>query len=105
VTEGHSGAPPHPNGPRLSLKHIEEASRTIDPVFRNTPQFVCEPLSKALGTRVLVKVETANPIRSFKGRGADYFVSQLSPQARVITAALEISARPWPMPAADEELR
>jgi threonine dehydratase len=42
----------------LSLKHIEEASRTIDPVFRNTPQFVCEPLSKALGTRVLVKVES-----------------------------------------------
>jgi hypothetical protein len=48
VTEGHSGALPHPNGHRLSLEHIEEASRTIDPVFRNMPQFVCETLSKGI---------------------------------------------------------
>ena len=56
----------------LSLANIEEASRLIDPVFRNTPQFSDEQLNAALGRRVLVKVETANPIRSFKGRGVSY---------------------------------
>jgi threonine dehydratase len=58
---------------RIKLEHIEEASRTIDPVFLNTPQFHAESLSEVLGCEVIVKVETLNPIRSFKGRGADYF--------------------------------
>ena len=62
---------------RLSLKRIEEAVHSIDPVFLNTPQFLSEQLSGALGMRLVLKVETVNPIRSFKGRGADYFVSQL----------------------------
>jgi threonine dehydratase len=58
---------------RLKLEHIQEASETIDPVFLNTPQFHAESLSEVLGCEVVVKVETTNPIRSFKGRGADYF--------------------------------
>ncbi|HEX9223147.1 MAG TPA: pyridoxal-phosphate dependent enzyme, partial [Candidatus Acidoferrales bacterium] len=62
---------------RLSLTRIEEAVHSIDPVFLNTPQFLSEQLSGALGMRLVLKVETVNPIRSFKGRGADYFVSQL----------------------------
>lgn len=78
---------PSSGSKRLSLANIEEASRTIDPVFRNTPQFVCEPLSDAVGVRTLVKVEVANPIRSFKGRGADYLVGGLPPGTRVITAS------------------
>lgn len=61
---------------RLSLEAIERASRTIDPVFRNTPQYDCEPLSAALGVTITLKVETLNPIRSFKGRGADFFVRE-----------------------------
>lgn len=56
----------------LSLANIEKASRVIDPVFRNSPQFSDEQLNAALGHRVLVKVETANPIRSFKGRGMSF---------------------------------
>ena len=60
---------------RLSLDRIREAGRIIDPVFLQTPQFVSEPLSDVLGMRLVVKVETLNPIRSFKGRGADFFVS------------------------------
>jgi threonine dehydratase len=79
--------PPASGNHRLSLKNIEQASTIIDPVFRNTAQFECEPLSYALGTRVLVKVETVNPIRSFKGRGADYFVGHLAPGARVMAAS------------------
>jgi threonine dehydratase len=61
---------------RLSLEAIERATRTIDPVFTSSPQYECEPLSAALGVRTTLKVETLNPIRSFKGRGADFFVRE-----------------------------
>ncbi len=72
---------------RLSIARIEEASRTIDPVFRDTPHYVAEALSSALGVRTIVKVETANPIRSFKGRGADFFMLSQRRGARVVTAS------------------
>ena len=62
-------ASPH----RLSLAHIEQAAGVIDPIFLNSPQFESEPLSRALSTRLSLKVETLNPIRSFKGRGASFF--------------------------------
>jgi threonine dehydratase len=62
---------------RLSLSRIEEASRVIDPVFRCSPQFSSEALNDQLGIELVCKVETMNPIHSFKGRGADYFVHQL----------------------------
>jgi threonine dehydratase len=61
---------------RFQLSDIEAAARTIDPVFLNSPQFLCEPLSDACHAKVFVKLETANPIRSFKGRGADLLVQQ-----------------------------
>lgn len=67
------GRPSH----RLSLEAIGEAARTLDPVFRGTPQFRCEPLSRTLDCELTLKLETANPIRSFKGRGADFFLRQV----------------------------
>jgi threonine dehydratase len=48
---------------------IRAAHATIDPAFRDSPQYLHEGLSNRLGSPVIVKVETANPIRSFKGRG------------------------------------
>lgn len=63
---------------RLSLARIEEASRLIDPLFRCSPQFASDALNTQLGLELVCKVETLNPIRSFKGRGADYFIHQLS---------------------------
>lgn len=72
---------------RLSLERIEEASRLIDPVFRNSPQYECEPLSRRLGVHVILKVETMNPIRSFKGRGADYFISKLPASVKRLACA------------------
>lgn len=63
--------------PRLSLEAIAEAAERVDPVFRGSPQYTCEPLSDALGCDLTLKVETANPIRSFKGRGADYFLDRI----------------------------
>ncbi|HEX3761833.1 MAG TPA: threonine/serine dehydratase, partial [Kofleriaceae bacterium] len=62
---------------RLSLDRIAEAARTIDPVFLHSPQFVCEPLAERVGGRLTLKVETVNPIRSFKGRGADFAVGKV----------------------------
>lgn len=50
--------------------------RVIDPVFLDSPQFECEPLGEELGVRMAIKVETLNPIRSFKGRGTEFLVSE-----------------------------
>jgi threonine dehydratase len=73
--------------PRLKIENIRDAMRVIDPVFLNTPQFVAESLSQIFGARIVVKVETVNPVRCFKGRGADYFVSRLKGGERLITAS------------------
>ncbi|WP_166356341.1 threonine ammonia-lyase [Phytoactinopolyspora limicola] len=71
----------------INLDHIAAATHTIDPAFLNSPQYVDEFLSAHLGRRVLVKVETVNPLRSFKGRGADYLVSTLPADVTVVCAS------------------
>jgi threonine dehydratase len=71
----------------LSLANIESAASLIDPVFRNTPQFSDDQLNEAFRRRVVVKVETANPIRSFKGRGADFFMRSLSNREKIVCAS------------------
>jgi threonine dehydratase len=63
----------------LSLERIEQAVAEIDPVFLNTPQFVNDRLSNQFGREVVVKVETLNPIGSFKGRGASLVAQKLDP--------------------------
>ena len=60
----------------LSPQIIEQAAKSIDPIFLNTPQFELDALNDLLGLRLVLKVETLNPIRCFKGRGTDYFVKQ-----------------------------
>jgi threonine dehydratase len=72
---------------RLSLARIEQAMGIIDPVFLNTPQFRAESLEAQLGCRLIVKVETLNPIRSFKGRGAALFMAGLAPSATIVCAS------------------
>lgn len=64
--------------PRLSLERIRAATAVIDPVFLASPQFVCEPLSDELGVELSLKVETLNPIRSFKGRGAELLAERIA---------------------------
>jgi threonine dehydratase len=61
---------------RIRLSAIVDALSAIDPVFLNSPQYDCEPLSEVLGCSLTLKIETANPIRSFKGRGGFYLVAQ-----------------------------
>jgi threonine dehydratase len=71
----------------ISVAGIEDAARAVDPVFLNSPQFECEPLSERLGVATVLKVESANPIRSFKGRGTDYLLYQLGPGAQPLVCA------------------
>lgn len=71
----------------LNLANIERAASVIDPVFRNSPQFIDEQLCAVLGRRTIVKVETANPIRSFKGRGADFLIRGLDPKQKAVCAS------------------
>ncbi|NGN67873.1 pyridoxal-phosphate dependent enzyme [Streptomyces sp. A7024] len=68
----------------LSLDRIAEAATVIDPAFLNSPQYYDEQLCDRLGRRVLTKVETLNPLRSFKGRGADFLVSRVAAPGRTI---------------------
>lgn len=65
---------------RLSTARIRAARRVIDPVFLDTPLYRCEALEPALGCTVSIKLETANPVRSFKGRGTEVVASQLAEQ-------------------------
>jgi threonine dehydratase len=72
---------------RLSTSRIDEAFHTIDPVFLRTPQFVSESLSELFSSRVVLKIETLNPIRSFKGRGADFLLSNADKNTQIICAS------------------
>jgi threonine dehydratase len=74
-------------GGDLDLARIEEAAAVVDPAFRDTPQFFSDELCAALGRQVLVKVETLNPLGSFKGRGADFLLRSLAPGGTVVCAS------------------
>jgi threonine dehydratase len=63
---------------RLDTARIRAARQVIDPVFLDTPLYRCEALEPALGCAVSIKLETANPVRSFKGRGTELVASQLA---------------------------
>jgi threonine dehydratase len=67
---------------RLDLDRIRAALGVIDPVFLNTPTYRCDALGRRLGCTVSIKLETANPVRSFKGRGAELVASLLAEQGR-----------------------
>ncbi|TCC10370.1 threonine ammonia-lyase [Kribbella soli] len=63
---------------RLDLDRIRAARKVIDPVFLDSPLYRCEALEPLLGCAVNIKLETANPVRSFKGRGTEVVASQLA---------------------------
>lgn len=71
----------------ISVDRIREAAGLIDPVFLDSPQFDCEPLSDRLGVTTVLKVECVNPIRSFKGRGADHLVKRLGGKQPLVCAS------------------
>ena len=64
--------------PELEPHAIRAALDAIDPVFLGGPQYVHDGLSSRLGVPVIVKIETINPIRAFKGRGTSVVVRALA---------------------------
>ena len=63
---------------RLDTARIRAARRVIDPIFLDTPLYRCEALEPDLGCAVSIKLETANPVRSFKARGTEVVASLLA---------------------------
>ncbi len=73
---------------RLDTARIRAARRVIDPVFLDTPLYRCEALEPGLGCTVSIKLETANPVRSFKARGTEVVASLLAGHgARAVVCA------------------
>jgi threonine dehydratase len=74
---------------RLRLDRIRGAIGAIDPVFLDTPTLLCAPLGQALGCSVTLKIETLNPVRSFKGRGTETVAALAREQgaSRVVCAS------------------
>jgi threonine dehydratase len=69
--------------PELEAAAIRAAHGRIHPAFVHSPQYVHEGLSARLGAPVIVKVETVNPIRAFKGRGTWLAVHGLLEEGRI----------------------
>jgi len=69
---------------RLSVERIAEAATVIDPVFLESPQFLAESLG--LDCRLVVKVETMNPICSFKARGTEFLMASLDAPSPLVCA-------------------
>jgi threonine dehydratase len=63
---------------RLDTARIQAARRVIDPIFLDTPLYCCEALEPELGCAVSIKLETANPVRSFKARASEVVASRLA---------------------------
>ena len=72
---------------RLSMDKIRQAIPLIDPSFLNTPQFISKGLSDHFDCQLTVKIETLNPIKSFKGRGAETLISQAAPDKAIVCAS------------------
>jgi threonine dehydratase len=74
---------------RLDLGRIRAARDVIDPVFLDSPLYRCDALGSQFGCTVSIKLETANPVRSFKGRGTELVASRLADQgaAAVVCAS------------------
>jgi threonine dehydratase len=72
----------------VEIDNIVTAPALIDPAFLNSPLLSAPSLDVVLGCQVLAKIETINPIGSFKGRGAEYFAAtRLRPGEAVVCAS------------------
>ncbi|MGK9170976.1 pyridoxal-phosphate dependent enzyme [Inquilinus limosus] len=72
----------------ITPQQILAARATIDPAFLDSPAMRHGALDEALGCACTLKVETLNPIRSFKGRGTEAVMAALEPRpAAVVTTS------------------
>ncbi|MBW9115263.1 pyridoxal-phosphate dependent enzyme [Rhizobium cauense] len=66
---------------------IRAAFRNIDPAFTGSPLIEQPTANAELGLRLFAKVETLNPIRSFKGRGTDWWMQNEPVSDRPVVSA------------------
>lgn len=72
----------------IAIARIRAASALIDPAFLDSPMARDPGLDAVLGCRLSAKVEFQNPIGSFKGRGAEFFVAtELAPGEAIVCAS------------------
>jgi threonine dehydratase len=72
----------------VEAEEIVATRAVIDPVFLDSPLMIHPALDAMLGCSVTLKVESLNPIRSFKGRGTEAVLAALAPPPpAVITAS------------------
>tara|TARA_B100000900_G_C20513984_1_gene689244 strand:+ start:184 stop:1122 length:939 start_codon:yes stop_codon:yes gene_type:complete len=69
------------------MNKIKGAIPLIDPSFLNTPQFISKGLSDIFNCQLMVKIETLNPIKSFKGRGAELLIAQIEEFDPIVCAS------------------
>ena len=86
---------------RIDLERMRAARKKISGVFLDTPQFECPALGELLGCEFVVKLETANPIGCFKGRGTEVVTSRIAagPGPRAAVAGgrpVQLTSRTWP---------
>lgn len=72
--------------PPITPQQMLAARAAIDPVFLDSPAMRHGALDDALGCACLLKVETLNPIRSFKGRGTEAVMAALEPCPAAVVA-------------------
>jgi len=69
--------------PELDPEAIRAAHARIPAAFRDSPQYVHEALGAAAGAPVVLKIESANPIRAFKGRGTWLAIEARAGEGRI----------------------
>jgi len=73
---------------KISVANIAAAPPRIDPVFLDSPVLQDTSLDRSLGCQLVAKVETDNPVGSFKGRGTELFAATaLNPGQTVVCAS------------------
>ena len=73
-------------GPLLDLTSIRAAAANLAGIAVRTPMVVSAKLSARLGCSAWLKLETLQPVGSFKIRGAANALSRLTPEQRARTA-------------------
>jgi len=72
---------------RVTAAGIARAAQGISPVFLHTPVVQHDDMDAWLGAHVSCKVESLGPLRSFMGRGGDWFMRQRTATGPVCAAS------------------
>ena len=72
---------------KITATGISKAVKSIDPVFLDSPLVDNRQADELLGCKLHLKVESINPIRSFKGRGAEWFMASIGDDDQLLVAA------------------